>query len=117
MNSVPRRRRDDSLSRSPTPASRRNVRNVRRNTSSASGSPPARRRGQHNSPPPRRARRGGSYERSPEPRRGTSIEVVRDRDRARRGRDDSVSASPPAKRRRNYSDSRSPPPKRGRRYS
>jgi pre-mRNA-splicing factor CWC22 len=117
MSSPLRRRRDDSLSRSPPPASRRTARNVRRNTSSASASPPARRRGRDDSPPPRRARRDDSYERSPKPRRGASMERGRDRDRARGGRDDSVSVSPPAKRRRDYSDSRSPPPKRGRRYS
>jgi pre-mRNA-splicing factor CWC22 len=112
LSSMPRRRREDSLSRSPPPASRRMV---RRNTSSPSVSPPTRRRGRDDSPPPRRARRDDSYDRSPEPRRGASMERGRDGDRVR-GRD-SVSASPPAKRRRDYSDSRSPPPKRGRRYS
>jgi pre-mRNA-splicing factor CWC22 len=112
LSSVPRRRRDDSLSRSPPPASRRNP---RRNSSSISVSHP-RRRGRDGNPPPRRARRDDSYDRSPEPRRGASLERGRDRDRAR-GRDDSMSASPPTKRRRDYSDSRSPPPKRGRRYS
>lgn len=112
LSSMPRRRREDSLPRSPPPASRRMV---RRNTSSPSVSPPTRRRGRDDSPPPRRARRDDSYDRSPEPRRGASMERGRDGDRVR-GRD-SVSASPPAKRRRDYSDSRSPPPKRGRRYS
>jgi pre-mRNA-splicing factor CWC22 len=112
LSSMPRRRRDYSTSRSPSPASRKNA---RRNPSSPSVSPP-RRRGRDDSPPPRRARRGDSYDRSPEPRRGATMERGRGRDQVR-GRDSSASASPPAKRRRDYSDSRSPPPKRGRRYS